>query len=108
MPMPTPKTGPKRDPGTDLRQSNSENAELVRRAREAEDRTLEYWLEAVVVSAAGSMTVKKLQSSVSWRVTRPLRAARIVQLKIRDTGVRRTFGMVMDRLAQIRQARKRG
>jgi hypothetical protein len=103
-----PKTEPESNPGTDLRQQNSENAELIRRVREAEDRTLEYWIEAVVVSAAGSMTVKKLQSSVSWRVTRPLRAARIVQLKVRDTGVRRTFGMVMDRLAQLRQARKRG
>lgn len=103
-----PKTEPERNPGKDLRQPNSENAELIRRAREAEDRTLEYWIEAVVVSAAGSMTVKKLQSSVSWRVTRPLRAARIVQLKVRETGVRRTFGMVKDRLVQIRQARKRG
>lgn len=105
---PMPKTEPERNPGRDLLQSNGENVELRRRAREAEDRTLDYWIEAVVVSAAGSMTVKKLQSSVSWRVTRPLRAARVIQLKVREAGVRRTFRMVTDRLAQIRQARKRG
>jgi hypothetical protein len=82
--------------------------ELQRRVRDAEERTLAYWLEAVVVSAAGSMTVKKLQDSVSWRVTRPLRAVRIVQRKVQEAGVRRTFRMVLTRLAQIRQARKRG
>ena len=82
--------------------------ELQRRVREAEERTLDYWIEAVVVSAAGSMTVKKLQDSVSWRVTRPLRAARTIQRKVKETGVRRTFRMVLTRLAQIRQARKRG
>ena len=76
--------------------------------RDAEERTLAYWLEAVVVSAAGSMTVKKLQDSVSWRVTRPLRAVRTVQRKVQETGVRRTFQVVLTRLAQIRQARKRG
>ena len=86
----------------------TETDELQRRLRDAEERTLAYWLEAVVVSAAGSMTVKKLQDSVSWRVTRPLRAVRTVQRKVQETGVRRTFQVVLTRLAQIRQARKRG
>ena len=88
--------------------NTAEIDELQRRVRDAEDRTLSYWLEAVVLSAAGSMTVKKLQDSVSWRVTRPLRAVRTVQRKVRETGVRRAFHMVLTRLAQIRQARKRG
>jgi hypothetical protein len=82
--------------------------ELATRVRLAEERTLDYWLEAVMSSTNGSMTVKALQTSVSWRVTKPLRAARLVQTKLREVGVRRTAGMVRVRLAQIRQARKRG
>ena len=81
---------------------------LEERVREAEERTLSYWLEAVALTASGSMTVAKLQQSVSWRVTKPLRAVRLVQMKVRETGVRRTAKMVRVRLAQIRQARKRG
>jgi hypothetical protein len=86
----------------------AERNALARRVAEAEEKTLAYWVEAVVVSSAGSMTVKELQQSVSWRVTRPLRAAKIVSNNVRTSGVRQTVGMVRIRLAQIRQARKRG
>jgi hypothetical protein len=82
--------------------------DLAQRVREAESRSLEYWLEAVSTTSAGSMTVKRLESSLSWRITKPLRAFRIVQITAQRTGVRRTAAMVRTRLAQIRQARKRG
>ena len=82
--------------------------DLELRLAEAEERTLAYWLEAVTSSAAGSMTVKALQQTLSWRITRPLRAAKLVSDKVRQAGVRRTAKMVRVRLAQIRQARKRG
>lgn len=81
---------------------------LHARVASAEERTLDYWIEAVSVSAAGSMTVKTLQQSFSWRVTKPLRAAKLVYSKARESGIRRTVLMVRERLAQIRQARKRG
>ncbi|HAM27477.1 MAG TPA: hypothetical protein DCP11_12485 [Microbacteriaceae bacterium] len=103
-----PKTEPEPHSGADLSRVPTDTDDLVRQLREAQERTLEYWIEAVLASAAGSMTVKKLQNSVSWRVTRPLRAVKIVQLKVREAGVRRTLRMVTERLAQIRQARKRG
>lgn len=105
---PMPKTQPRLNSEPALLPPISDVDELRRRVREAEERSLEYWIEAVVVSAAGSMTVKKLQDSFSWRVTRPLRAARTIQRKVQETGVRRTFGIVLTRIAQIRQARKRG
>lgn len=91
-----------------MRQDASETELLTRQLREAEERSLDYWIEAVVVSAAGSMTVTKLQNTLSWRITRPLRAVKIVQLKVQEAGVRRTSRMVRERLAQIRQARRRG
>lgn len=86
----------------------AERDELQLRLREAEERSLEFWVEAIIASAAGSTTVKALQQSFSWRVTKPLRAARLVYTKTRQSGVRRTARMVRERLAQIRQARKRG
>jgi hypothetical protein len=82
-------------------------AKLARRVIEAENRTFEFWLEAVAQHSAGSMTVKKLQQSMSWRITKPLRAVRVVQLTAREAGLRRTASMVRVRIAQIRQARKR-
>jgi hypothetical protein len=82
--------------------------DLAERARRAEELTLDYWLKAVVSSTTGGMTVRALQSSISWRVTKPLRAARLVQRRLRTAGVRRTVEMVRERLAEIRQARKRG
>lgn len=103
---------PKTEPGavseTELHDASDQTITLEDRVREAEERTLSYWLEAVALTASGSMTVAKLQQSVSWRVTKPLRAVRLVQRKVRETGIRRTAKMVRVRLAQIRQARKRG
>ena len=81
---------------------------LVARADEAERRTLEFWMKAVVSSSSGSMTVRQMQESVSWRITRPLRAVRIVYDRVRQVGVRRTMDTIRERLAQLRQARRRG
>jgi hypothetical protein len=99
---------PKTQPASDSVADASENERLVQRVREAESRSLEFWLEAVTSTSAGSMTVKRLEKSLSWRITKPLRAFRIVQITARQAGLRRTASMVRTRLAQIRQARKRG
>jgi hypothetical protein len=98
------KTGPEAASGAETRQTDI----LEQRVREAESRTLDYWLEAVTSTSAGSMTVKRLEQSLSWRITKPLRAFRIVQITARRAGLRRTAVMVRTRLAQIRQARERG
>jgi hypothetical protein len=98
------KAAPGKGSGTEAQQIRA----LEERVRDAEARTLEYWLEAVASTSAGSMTVKRLESSLSWRITKPLRAVRIVQLTARRAGLRRTAVMVRTRLAQIRQARERG
>ncbi|MHB1173112.1 MAG: hypothetical protein ACYCZY_11610 [Lacisediminihabitans sp.] len=82
--------------------------QLVARIAAAEDRTLDYWMSAVISSAAGSTTVKALQQTLSWRITRPLRAVRIVYGRVSQVGVRKTIAMVRVRLAQLRQAKKRG
>ncbi|CAN5279829.1 hypothetical protein BH09ACT5_BH09ACT5_14280 [soil metagenome] len=88
--------------------SGGTTEELERRLAEAEQQSLQYWLEAVTSSTAGSLTVKALQETLSWRITRPLRAVKLVTDKVRETGVRRTAKMIRVRLAQIRQARRRG
>lgn len=88
--------------------ATSDRAILLARLNAAEDRTLDYWIDAVASSAAGSLTVKSLQETVSWRVTRPLRVAKIVYTHARRSGLRHTAGMIQERLAQLRQARKRG
>ena len=103
-----PKTEPGLTPGDDQRQSRGDASLLEARVREAEERSLDFWLDAVRTTAAGSMTVTKLQQSISWRITKPLRAVRLVQRKVQETGVRRTAAMVKVRVNQIRQARKRG
>ena len=99
---------PAESPSAQASPSEKELAEANSRADAAEQRTLEFWIEAVTASSAGAMTVKALQQTFSWRVTRPLRAAKIVYSKSRQAGIRRTAGMVRVRLAQIRQARRRG
>jgi hypothetical protein len=90
------------------RSTSPDRDELAARAAAAEERTLRYWMDAVVSSANGSMTVKAMQQSMSWRVTRPMRAVGMVYYRSREAGVRKTFSMVQRRLAQLRQARKRG
>jgi len=83
-------------------------ARLEARARAAEERTLADWMEAVVSSSNGSMTVKAMQQSMSWRLTRPMRAVATVYYRSREVGPRKTLSMVQRRLAQLRQAKKRG
>ena len=86
----------------------AEAAQLRARAAAAEERTLAHWMEAVVSSSNGSMTVKAMQQSLSWRLTRPMRAVAMVYYRAREVGPRKTIAMVQRRLAQLRQAKKRG
>jgi len=83
-------------------------AELEDRVARAEEHTLEYWLDAVTASIAGSTTVAAMQNSLSWRITRPLRMTKIVYDRARTDGVMRTARLVRERLALLRQARRRG
>jgi hypothetical protein len=83
-------------------------ADLEEQLERAEERTLDSWLDAITSSVAGSTTVAALQSSFSWRITRPLRAVKIVYDRARIDGVARTARLVRQRLALIRQARRRG
>lgn len=84
------------------------SAEVSDRIRMAEERSLGYWTDAVATSAVGSMTVAELQRSLSWRITSPLRAVGTVTRRLRSTGLRRTVGLVRERLALARATRPRG
>jgi hypothetical protein len=99
---------PESDAGDTVESLRARIAALEELLEQAEERTLESWLDAVTSSIAGSTTVAAMQSSLSWRVTRPLRATKIVYDRARTDGVMRTARLVRQRLALIRQARRRG
>jgi hypothetical protein len=104
--MPETEKRPASSPDTPAAEATRE--ELLLRLDEAEARSLDYWLQAVTSSVAGASTVEELKGTLSWRITRPLRAVRIVYGQARRSGVREAVKVVRVRLAQIRQARKRG
>jgi hypothetical protein len=85
-----------------------DDATLRARVSAAEERTLEYWIQAVTASNNGSMTVRAIQSSMSWRVTKPLRMATTVYRRLQEAGPRRTIAAIRAKLAQRREANKRG
>ena len=87
--------------------SAGDDAELHARAAAAESLTLEHWMQAVVSGTTGSMTVRAMEQTMSWKVTRPLRAVRIVIGRMQQAGVRKTLILVRTRLREIRQAKKR-
>ena len=72
------------------------------------DREAEHWLSAVQSEYAESTIIVALRNSVSWRVTKPLRAVQAIRLKVKRVGVARSVrmsgGYVKNRIA----ARRRG
>jgi hypothetical protein len=71
------------------------------------DREAEHWLSAVQSEYAESTIIVSLRNSVSWRVTKPLRAVQSVRLKVKRVGlaraVRMSGGYLKNRLATRRR-----
>lgn len=93
-------------PETDAR-SRPSPTDLERRLAAAESHTLDRWIEAVTAGATGSMTVKAMEQTLSWRITRPLRLTLTVAKRVRAAGPRKTFALIRERLAAQRIAKQR-
>ncbi|WP_395640428.1 hypothetical protein [Pseudolysinimonas sp.] len=66
--------------------TSSDSAEAYR--DELESRTLDDWISAITVADGAWSELERMESSVSWRVTGPLRTLRGLQLKVARVGVR--------------------
>jgi len=66
--------------------------ERLRRSNDAlMNQSLNTWL---VVVSDEARALSQVYSTVSWRITRPLRVARTVQTKVREVGVTETAAVV--------------
>jgi len=83
-------------------------AELAAELAVLRDREAAHWLSAVQSEYAESTIIVSMRNSVSWRVTKPLRAVQAIRLKVKRVGVARSIrlsgGYVKNRVA----ARRRG
>jgi len=67
----------------------AELADLRVELTELRDRSADYWLSAVRSEYSESVVILALRNSVSWRITKPLRLAQGLRLKIKRVGVLR-------------------
>ena len=74
--------------------ATSDNAALI---EELERRTLDYWMEAVTSTAAGSAFVHQMQNTLSWRITRPIRIVRSLQIRASNIGYARAIRLLVER-----------
>ena len=83
-------------------------AELTAEVGVLRDREAEHWLSAVQSEYAESTIIVSMRNSVSWRVTKPLRAVQAVRLKVRRVGIARALRMSGGYLTKKISARSRG
>lgn len=69
----------------------TELADLRVELAELRDRETHYWLSAVRSEYSESVVILALRNSVSWRITKPLRLAQGLRLKIKRVGVVRSI-----------------
>lgn len=91
------------DPGgndlqTRLATAEAEVERLRREVARLTNESLNSWLGLM---DAESKELSLVYSTLSWRVTKPLRLARKVQIKVREIGVLRTVDFASGRLKQI-------
>ncbi|MDQ1610039.1 MAG: hypothetical protein QOE16_2771 [Microbacteriaceae bacterium] len=93
-------TKPKRRTVTErLAEAESELDRLRRENDQLVNESLSTWL---LVVDEESSALAQVYATLSWRITRPLRITRQLQLKVREVGVRRTAGFAAARLKQLR------
>lgn len=99
MPNELEDSGPSRAPGRANRPTLSEQlataqAEIdeLRRTNDAlANQSLNTWL---VVVSDEARALSQVYSTLSWRITKPLRMARQVQVKVKEVGVSETAAVV--------------
>lgn len=106
--MPKSQPGDKRAHSSSAILTESGDSSVAQYIRNLESQTLDYWLHAVASTASESSTIREMQSSVSWRVTRPLRIVRSLQVKAARIGYRRALRLAIERSRQFRWDKRRG
>ena len=69
---------------------------------ELSERTLQYWMTAVSTSLVSNSIMHELQNSISWKITKPLRVVRSLQLRAAQIGYRRAARLAVERLKRAR------
>lgn len=82
--------------------SQDREAELEAELTELRDAVLEDW---VLVASHATDALRSIQSTVSWRVTKPLRATKIFQNKVEEVGATRAAQIAA---AQVAARLRRG
>ncbi len=70
-----------------------ERDELRQENEQLRQRTLEDWVRVATSEASVPALVHQMEASLSWRVTKPLRTIRSVQLKAAQVGYLRALSM---------------
>jgi hypothetical protein len=70
-----------------------ERDELLRQNRQLRERTLDRWIIVAKSDASMWVTLRAMQSSFSWRVTKPLRVVRSIQVRAARIGYIRAVSM---------------
>jgi hypothetical protein len=89
------------------RQVEEMQAEIDRLQRELDDRSNEdvrTWLKVV---GEETRMLARMTSTLSWRITRPLRLARTVQIKMKEIGLVRTSQLAVADLRRRYAGRRR-
>jgi len=87
-----------------IRELEAEIARLQAEIDRRSDDDLRTWIKAV--RDEGRM-VREMQKTLSWRVTRPLRLARFLQLKVAEIGVAKTSQLAVADLRRRYLGRRR-
>jgi hypothetical protein len=83
--------------------STDREADLEAELDELRDAVLEDW---VVVASHATDTIRSMQSTLSWRITRPLRVVRVFQNKVEEVGPSRAAQLAAAQLAaRVRRGR---
>lgn len=75
--------------------------------KKLENRTYEYWLDAVSSSATTWLVVEDMEKSLSWRVTAPLRVGRTLQKKLAQVGLKQGMKKGVERYQRKALEKKR-
>ncbi|MEJ3403529.1 hypothetical protein WDJ51_02170 [Rathayibacter sp. YIM 133350] len=107
--MPDSTESPAVDGGASAQTSTEQHlrAEIVRLQSELDQRAgaeLSTWLKIV---RDESRLLRDIRNTLSWRVTKPLRAARVVQLKVAEVGLVRTSQLAVADLRRRYRGRRR-
>ena len=96
-----------REDGDELSNVIEERDELRRENDELRQRILEGWTKLATSEASVPSIVQHMESSISWRITKPLRMVRSLQMKAARVGYIRALPLSGGYLRRIIDNRRR-